>query len=264
MQFPYFLHVFGRSIHPHLLFETTAYVVGAITFLALRRRFGDTLSTPLRWVVVAAAVAGASIGSKLLFWLEDPQLTLQNLHNPSYLLGGKTIVGGLVFGLSAVELMKKYTGIAPPTGDLYAIPLALGIAIGRVGCFLTGLADNTYGNATTLPWGVNFGDGVARHPTQLYEVAFLLLLTPIIYSILRAIAAGQAQIFRTGDAFKFFMAAYLLFRLLCDFIKPYPGIFLGLGGIQWACILVLLYYASDIARWLHLGSSHDRLRWRPN
>ncbi len=53
-----------------------------------------------------------------------------------------------------------------------------------------------------------------------------------------------------GDAFKLFMAAYMSFRLLCDFIKPYPRLFLGLGGIQWACVLILLYYSRDIARWL--------------
>jgi hypothetical protein len=57
-------------------------------------------------------------------------------------------------------------------------------------------------------------------------------------------------VFLPGDAFKFFMVAYLSFRLLCDFIKPYPRIFLGLGGIQWACLLVLLYYSRDIVRWL--------------
>jgi hypothetical protein len=59
--------------------------------------------------------------------------------------------------------------------------------------------------------------------------------------------------FLPGDAFKFFMIAYLSFRLLCDFLKPYPRIFLGLGGIQWACILVLLYYSPDITRWLKLS-----------
>ena len=55
---------------------------------------------------------------------------------------------------------------------------------------------------------------------------------------------------RAGDAFKLFMVAYMSFRLLCDFIKPYPRIFLGLGGIQWACLLILLYYSRDITRWL--------------
>ena len=51
-------------------------------------------------------------------------------------------------------------------------------------------------------------------------------------------------------AFKFFMVTYLSFPLLCDFIKPYPRILLGLGGIQWACVLCLLYYSRDVGRWL--------------
>ena len=212
--------------------------------------------------MIAAAVAGAAFGSKLLFWLEDPALTWQNLRNPAYLMGGKTIVGALVFGLITVELIKRYIGLRQSTGDLYAIPLALGIAIGRIGCFLTGLADNTYGTPTTLPWAVNFGDGIPRHPTQLYEIIFLLALVPVLYRIvilsrvphfsrsLREVGKTTPSVFLPGDAFKFFMVSYLTFRLLCDFIKPYPRIFLGLGGIQWACLLTLLYYSRDIARWL--------------
>jgi len=45
------------------------------------------------------------------------------------------------------------------------------------------------------------------------------------------------------------MVAYMSFRFFCDFIKPYPRIFLGLRGIQWACLLVLLYYSTDVVRW---------------
>ena len=131
--------------------------------------------------MIAAAAAGAALGSKLLFWLEDPELTWHNLHNLAYLMRGKTVVGALVFGLISVELIKRYIGVRQSTGDLYAIPLALGIAIGRIGCFLTGLSDNTYGTSTTLPWAINFGDGIPRHPTQLYEIAFLLFLIPILY-----------------------------------------------------------------------------------
>jgi len=127
-----------------------AYLIAFPAYLWLRRRFGDPVSTPLRWVVFATAVAGAALGSKLLYWFEDPQLTWQNLHNPAYLMGGKTIVGALAFGLASVELIKRFIGLRQPTGDLYAIPLALGIAIGRVGCFLTGLPDNTYGTPTIL------------------------------------------------------------------------------------------------------------------
>ncbi len=233
---------------------------------------------------MAAAVAGGAFGAKLLFWLEDPQLTWHNLHNPAYFVGGKTIVGALAGGLVTVELAKRYIGLRDSTGDLYAIPVALGIAIGRIGCFLTGLADNTYGTPTNLPWAVNFGDNIPRHPTQLYEIAYLLALIPILYLVLKkvvtqnrsvilsgavtqrsavtaqskdptppettAAVAGSSHSFLPGDAFKLFMVAYMSFRLLCDFIKPYPRIFLGLGGIQWACILILLYYARDILRWV--------------
>ena len=173
-------------------------------------------------------------------------------------MGGKTIVGALVFGLIAVELFKRHIGLHHSTGDLYAIPLALGIAIGRIGCFLTGLSDNTYGTPTSLPWAINFGDGIPRHPTQLYEIIFLLALIPLLYKIVilsGALAESKdpsphLSPFLPGDAFKFFMVAYLSFRFLCDFIKPYPRIFLGLGGIQWACLLTLLYYSPDVARWL--------------
>jgi len=206
-------------------------------------------------------------------------------------MGGKTIVGALIFGLISVELMKRYIGVRQSTGDLYAIPLALGIAIGRIGCFLTGLDDNTYGTPTTLPWAINFGDGIPRHPTQLYEIAFLVALIPALYKIVilsveegsRSEASSEskdpasdagvntasrhppyaldrpayqtqqhspARRFLPGDAFKFFMVSYLSFRLLCDFIKPYPRIFLGLEGIQWVCLLILLYYSPDILRWL--------------
>jgi phosphatidylglycerol:prolipoprotein diacylglycerol transferase len=214
-------------------------------------------------------------------------------------MGGKTIVGALIFGLISVELMKRYIGVRQSTGDLYAIPLALGIAIGRIGCFLTGLSDNTYGIPTTLPWAINFGDGIPRHPTQLYEIIFLMLLIPILHKtvILSAIEVSRSETsaeskdpvsdggidtasrhsphasvpsasprmnfflkvrFLPGDAFKLFMVAYLTFRLFSDFIKPYPRIFLGLGGIQWACLLTLLYYSRDIARWLRPSAKENR------
>ncbi len=240
-------------MHPHFLFEILSYVVAIALYLYLRKRSKDFLPAPLRLVIVAAAVAGATIGAKLLFLLEDPALTLQHLLDPTYLLGGKTIVGALAGGLLVVEAMKKYIGIHKSTGDLFAVPLALGISIGRIGCFLTGLSDNTYGTGTSLAWGVDFGDGIRRHPVQLYEVIFLLALIPLLYRVMQQI--GTSARFQTGDVFKLFMVGYMGFRLLCDFIKPYPRVLLGLGTIQWVCLLVLLYYANDVWRWVGPTSS---------
>jgi prolipoprotein diacylglyceryltransferase len=177
-------------------------------------------------------------------------------------MGGKSIVGGLVGGMISVELVKRYLGEKQSTGDLLAIPIALGIALGRIGCFLTGLEDHTYGLPTRLPWGVDFGDGVRRHPTQIYETVFLLVLIPMLFFIVGRIRAGglhsgaatpgaqqPAFRFQSGDAFKFFMVSYMIFRLVCDAWKPYVHVALGLGSIQWVCVLTLLYYARDIRRW---------------
>jgi len=106
-------------------------------------------------------------------------------------LSSKTIVGGLIGGLIAVEIVKKIAGIRTPTGDLFAIPLCVGIAVGRIGCFLTGLDDGTFAVATTLPWGINFGDGIARHPTQLYEIVFLLVLAAVLWRMAPRVRPGD-------------------------------------------------------------------------
>ncbi len=246
MTFPVYLHFGSLRVHPHWFFETLAYVLAFRFYLLLRRRSGDALADVDRWWVIAAAAMGAAVGSKVLYWFEAPRLTLQHLRDPAFLLGGKTIVGALIGALFAVELMKARLGITRRTGDLFALPLCLGIAIGRVGCFLTGAEDHTAGGATALPWGVNFGDGVTRHPTQLYEIMFVLLLAG-------AIVWASRRDLRPGDRFKIFMVGYFAFRLSVDFLKPDVRVFAGLSAIQCACAAMLLYYARDVMRWAGLA-----------
>lgn len=74
---------------------------------------------------------------------------------------GQSIVGALIGGLLGVELAKRLAGVAASSGDHFVLPLAAGIAIGRVGCFIAALHDDTYGEPTTLPFGVDFR---RRHP----------------------------------------------------------------------------------------------------
>jgi phosphatidylglycerol---prolipoprotein diacylglyceryl transferase len=242
MSFPFYLPVGSLKLHPHFVLETAAYVIAFRLYLRLRRRQGDALDDSTRWWMIAAAAVGAVVGSKVLYWFEDPALTLAHWRDLGYLMGGKTIAGALVGGLAAVELAKRHLGVTRRTGDLFAVPLLAGIAVGRVGCFLTGLEDHTAGIPTSLPWGVNFGDGLLRHPTQLYEAGFALALGAFLF-----LRAGRPHV--PGDLFKMFMVAYFAFRLLCDFLKPEVRVLLGLGSIQWVCVLVLVYYAADVVRW---------------
>jgi len=160
-------------------------------------------------------------------------------------MGGKTIVGGLLGGTIAVEWIKRRLGIKERTGDLFAAPLVLGIAIGRIGCFFAGLTDGTYGTATTLPWGVDFGDGVRRHPTQLYEIVAMAGF----YVVIRWFA-GRPHL--TGDLFRLFLTGYLAWRLVIDSQKPEPR-WGGLTTIQWACLAGLAYYRRDIIHLMRIS-----------
>lgn len=225
----------------HAICESLAYALG-YTFYRLRRaRQGDPIPETTRWIVVAAAAAGALAGSRLLFWLQNPQLILGGATPAAALLEGKTIVGGLLGGLIAVELAKRRVGESRSTGDLFVPPLCLGMAVGRVGCFLAGLTDPTYGGPTGLPWGVDLGDGVLRHPVQLYEIGALALIAAWA-------AARRPGAVRSGDLFRGFMILYLLFRFGVEFLKPNLKAYLGLSAIQWAALLGLAYYLRDVSR----------------
>ena len=228
MQFPVEIPVGAWKIHPHFFFELLGYAAGAVLYLALRLRRGDHVGDADRWSVVVAAVLGAAVGSRLLFWIEDPQATLSYVRDAPQMLGGKTLVGALLGGWIAVELTKMKIGVRSSTGDLFVLPLCAGIAVGRIGCFLSGLPDGTYGTATSLPWGVDFGDGIARHPTALYESAFMILFALVL--------SRTAPRFARGQLFNVFMAGYLAFRLVVDAIKPGVPVVLGLTSIQLACI----------------------------
>ncbi len=240
----------------HLALEAAAYLVGVRLFLRARARTPNALSGhPRGLTVVVGAVAGAALGSKLLVALQFPQWAFGSLPDLRPLLAGKTLVGGLLGGLLGVEIAKRAIGLRESTGDLFVTPLAVGIVLGRLGCLAAGLGDYTYGNPTRLPWGIDLGDGVPRHPAPLYEIAFVALLALAIHRF------GD-RLPRSGDRFRLFLAGYLAFRLVADFGKPphggfppalagQPGAHLYLGvltAIQLAAVGGLVYYLPDLRR----------------
>ena len=231
MTFPVYFRWLGWELHPHLVLEGLGYFTGARLYFGGRRRAG-TAAVPLEanlWLLVGC-IFGAWSGSKLLAWAESPHYYWALRHDATIWLGGKTIVGGLLGGWAGIELAKRKLGLTLSTGDLFVWPLAVGTALGRVGCFLTGLSDHTYGIATTLPWGVNFGDGVSRHPTQLYESLFVLLLAAGLQFAPRVRARAQ------GSRFRLYFTGYFLFRFAIEFLKPRETPVPGLSAIQLASL----------------------------
>ncbi|MEO0457754.1 MAG: prolipoprotein diacylglyceryl transferase family protein [Cyanobacteria bacterium P01_A01_bin.114] len=235
VEFPVYIVLGPWRIHPHFVFEALAYSVALRLTLWNSRR--DSLPAAQRSSVVVGGMVGALVGAKVLVMLQHVYLAWENL--PQYgllLVQGKTVVGALLGAVMGVELTKKLIGVTRSTGDWFVGPLIAGMMIGRVGCFLTGLSDRTYGIATNLPWGVDFGDGIARHPTQLYEIVFLLGLLGLIW------LQAKRRALKPGEKFQIFMVGYLSFRLLVDSIKPDFHPLLGLSAIQIACLLGLGYY----------------------
>lgn len=234
MHFPVNIPIGSSSIPVHFVCETLAYFLGYRYYAWLRRNTHDPISNENRLVIFIGAAAGAFLGSHIIGVLENPTLLKQ--FSLVYFMGNKTIVGGMLGGLIGVELTKKRIGVTASSGDLMVYPLILAMVIGRTGCFLAGLEDGTYGIASNLPWAINFGDGVRRHPTNLYEILFWLILWVALRFIEQKVKLSN------GSRFKIFMASYLLFRFMIEFIKPDYFFSFGLGVIQLVCLAGILYY----------------------
>jgi phosphatidylglycerol:prolipoprotein diacylglycerol transferase len=183
---------------------------------------------------VAAGSLGATLGAYLA---GSANLWLTGIGGV-----GRSIEGALAGGIIAIEILKARSGIRGSTGLRFVAPLAAAIAIGRIGCFLAGLDDMTYGTATTLPWGVDFGDGVTRHPVQLYESVTMAVFLAVFIALVRR---GGESMLRTG--FYLFVGVYAGQRFLWEFLKPY-GTLVGPFNLFHLISLALVAYALLFAR----------------
>lgn len=230
MSFPAYIHLWGYSLHPHPVFELLGYSLG-FQFYRISIKGQKVQQTTLIegvWILIGCIIGGL-LGSKVLAWAESFHYFWSHRTDPRLLLSGKTIVGGLLGGWAGVEMAKYFLNIRSRTGNIYVFPLILGISIGRIGCFLSGLEDQTFGNPTLLPWGIDFGDGIYRHPTQLYDIIYMSSIALTLY------LWQKRQPLADGAGFRLFMAAYLGWRVCIDTIKPHDpaDLVLGLGAIQW-------------------------------
>jgi phosphatidylglycerol---prolipoprotein diacylglyceryl transferase len=225
---PVLFHIGSIPVPSYEVFVGLAIIVGALVYWyeARQKRVGNERT----FFIAAAALVGGALGAKLPYWIRYAPDIISHFSDSSYLLAGRSILGGLLGGLIAVKLVKWRLGITERRGNLFAPAAALGLAIGRIGCFLRGCC---YGTPTSLPWGVDFGDGILRHPTQLYESAFALLL---FFWLQRRKKQNPAP----GALFTEFLNSYFVFRFLIEFIRVEPHVF-GLSEWQWVCLAGLLY-----------------------
>jgi phosphatidylglycerol---prolipoprotein diacylglyceryl transferase len=160
-----------------------------------------------------AGVLGGLLGAKLLWVMEHAGE--QPLTDMLVARGGMSWFGGLAGGLGIGLLWLRYRGLPIVPVLSAATPgLAIGHAIGRIGCFLVG---DDYGRPTSAPWGIAFPQGlpptmVPVHPTQLYEAVALV-----------PVAIGLLYLRRRGAADRIVVGAYLvavgLVRAAIEFLR---------------------------------------------
>jgi phosphatidylglycerol:prolipoprotein diacylglycerol transferase len=231
----------------HLVFEMLAYLVGGRIYWKQAATQPMPAELGDRVAILAGAIFGAFLGSKLLHIAEHlPALVAAN--DPALWAAGKSLVGGLLGGTLGVEVMKRYVGWTRSTGDVWVPALAAGIVIGRVGCQLSGMWDLTFGSPTTLPWAWDYGDGVGRHPAAAYEIVGVSMLAVVL---MRWAAPPGAR-------FAAFLLGYCALRFALEFVKPPFGgqaegslpvaLYGGLTAIQWAAALGCAYFAESLRR----------------
>jgi phosphatidylglycerol:prolipoprotein diacylglycerol transferase len=228
----------------HTIFDIAAWLAAAAAGFWLSRvrhlRF-PAQSTTLPYV--AALVFGAGLGAYLFGTL--------NLWLSGQAGIARSVEGAIAGGIVAIELYKWRNGISLRTGARFALPLAVGIAVGRVGCYFAGLDDFTYGTPTSLPWGHDFGDGIARHPVQLYEAAAMAG-----FALVYVAAVVRRNVYIIGNGFYLALAFYGLQRFVWEFLKPYAGL-IGPLTLFHLLSLAVLFYAvvmlmtAPIARVVH-------------
>jgi phosphatidylglycerol:prolipoprotein diacylglycerol transferase len=231
---PVLFTVAGVDIPAYGFFMALAVLAGILMVYREGQR-RHTLNEKTFYIVLAA-LTGGILGSKAPGWVANFDTIVTNPLDCYFLLSGRTIVGGLIGGSIAVFLVKRHFQITERRGNILAPAIALGLGIGRIGCFLRGCC---FGTATSLAWGVDFGDGIPRHPTQLYEAMYA-------FGVFVALQYLKNKITAPGKLFDLFIALYFAFRFLVEFIRVEDTFFLGLTLIQWVSLGMVVYKGKDI------------------
>ncbi|MFH1331715.1 MAG: prolipoprotein diacylglyceryl transferase [archaeon] len=222
---PILLQIGPVSIFTWGFFAAMAFLAGIL----LSARYGKKRGIPEENVygLCFYILLGAIVGSRLLYvlgnigmFIEDP-LGVFKVWN-----GGMIFIGGLFGGiLGALIFIKRKKLNGWVYFDLVAPYIALGHAIGRIGCVL---GDGGHlGKATNLPWGIMY-EGVARHPGALYEIFTLLILFFVLIKL-------RKKKNEPGILFQYYIIGYSIQRFMIDFLRA-DTTYYGLTGTQWGLI----------------------------
>jgi prolipoprotein diacylglyceryltransferase len=241
----------------HALFVALGVLAAVAVFLVEARRRGQT-DEKVVYVVLGALVGGA-VFMRLGTWMQhlDPQRNASLVEQ--WLYGNRSILSGLVGAWLGVHVAKRMVGYRSRTGDLFAPAVALGMAVGRVGCSLTELP----GTPTGASFGIRLDAAAAArlggpvdvplHPSFVYEIVFHAVAFCVLWFWLR-----HRLLTAPGETLTFYLAAYGVFRFGVEFVRGNEVVWAGLTRPQLFLLLVVPLVLARIAWQTHRGvySSH--------
>lgn len=214
-----------------------------LAFLAARLLPPDAhvparVASRVRLAAIIGAVAGAylfEVPADLFGWAATDGLPA---HAATGLLGGRTVLGGILGAWLAVEATKFALHYRGATGDAFALPLAIGLTMGRIGCTLTGCCPGV-----ALPSGHPLSalsfvhHDPARFPATLAEAWFHSIAAVVLVVLTRLD-------WLRGRRFTGYMLLYGLFRFAIEEFRANPRILLGLTYYQWLSVGLITWSLS--------------------
>jgi len=253
--FPQLFQIGSFTLHTYGVLVAAAFLAGLLLASRLARQTGldpDRVSSLGIYVALAAIV-----GAKIFLLLTDYSYYSRNpaqIFSLATFQAGGVFYGGLVAALAtAAWLLRRWGLPALRTSDSFAPPLALGHAIGRLGCFSAGCC---WGKAASLPWAVTFTNpaardtvgvplGTALHPTQLYEAGAELIVFALLWRQFR-------RPHRDGAILGLYLVLYSVFRFAVEFLRDPAGRQFPFGGplstTQWTAVALVVAGAWLLAR----------------
>jgi phosphatidylglycerol---prolipoprotein diacylglyceryl transferase len=240
-----------------LMFALAFLAAGAVA----ARRLTE-LGRPAEWAyeLIFAALIGGLVGSRIYFIVQNYDSVKNDLIGNLFSGSGLVWYGGALGGAIGVVLWAWYRGfLGLALLDLTATPLALGYAIGRIGCQLSG--DGDYGKPWDGPWAMSYPHGTVPtdrtvHPTPIYETLAMGIGAWILWQL--------RDRFQVGVLF----AVYLIYagaeRFLVEFIRRNHHVALGLTAAQLESLAMIVVGAAWIGVvWRRDGSLSVRVASGP-
>jgi phosphatidylglycerol:prolipoprotein diacylglycerol transferase len=243
-------HLGPIAVPVHGLFVAVGVLSAVLVFVYEARRRGALGEQAV--VAASGALIGGAIGMRLSGWAHHLDFAANPSLAQAWQFGSRSILGGLLGAYLGVHIAKRLGGYRGKTGDLFAPAVALGMAIGRIGCFLT----EAPGRPTTLPWGIHAPAttpecpgclaGQAMHPSFLYEIAFQLCAFGVLLWL-------RHRISHPGELFVIYIAGYAVFRFFVEFARANETVWLDLTRPQWFLLPSLMIIGVRVWRGYRRG-----------